>query len=228
MLFKSFFSNSKGNLNLLRIGGDNYIIDAGISIGRIRETLGLHTIKGCLITHSHSDHSKAVKDLIARGKPCYMLKETAQELDIKQSFLLKEIEYYKAFNINPFSLILPVEACHDVPCTNFVIFDIQTNDSLYFITDTSKIDIQRSAFTHLAIEINYSEKTISANVNKEVLKRTIKTHLSLENALTFLKQLDKSKLREVHLLHLSAENSDSNYFVEEVRKVVNPMTKIFV
>ena len=60
-----FASGSSGNCALLRGGGVNLLIDAGISMKRIRlslRSLGLDLgdLRGVLVTHEHSDHVSAL------------------------------------------------------------------------------------------------------------------------------------------------------------------------
>ena len=49
--------------------------------------------------------------------------------------------------------------------------------------------------------------------------RTMKSHMSLENLIEFLKVNDLSKVRELHLLHLSDDNSDIEIIKEEIKKI---------
>ena len=65
MEYISFASSSSGNCALLRFGGVDLLIDAGISMKRIRmnlRSLGLDLgdLRGVLVTHEHSDHVSAL------------------------------------------------------------------------------------------------------------------------------------------------------------------------
>ena len=61
MRYLSFASGSSGNCALLQGGGVNLLLDAGISLKRIRlglrsRGLELEDVTGVLVTHEHSDH----------------------------------------------------------------------------------------------------------------------------------------------------------------------------
>ena len=49
--------------------------------------------------------------------------------------------------------------------------------------------------------------------------RTMKSHMSLENLIEFLKANDLSRVQEIHLLHLSDNNSSIPIIKREVLKV---------
>ena len=68
MEYVSFASSSSGNCALLRGGGVNLLVDAGISMKRIRmnlRSLGLELedLRGVLVTHEHADHVAALEML---------------------------------------------------------------------------------------------------------------------------------------------------------------------
>jgi hypothetical protein len=44
-------------------------------------------------------------------------------------------------------------------------------------------------------------------------------HMSLEQCVEFFRVQDLSKCREIHLLHLSAENSDEELFKKTIQEV---------
>jgi hypothetical protein len=43
--------------------------------------------------------------------------------------------------------------------------------------------------------------------------------MSLDTFLEFLRKMDRSRLKQIYLLHMSANNSDEKRFVEEVAKL---------
>ena len=86
MRYVSFASGSSGNCGLILGGGVSLLVDAGISMKRIRacladEGLELRDLDGILVTHEHSDH---VSGLGMLGKysalPMYMSGGTARAL----------------------------------------------------------------------------------------------------------------------------------------------------
>ena len=81
-----FASSSSGNCALLRGGGVNLLIDAGISMKRIRlslRSLGLDLgdLRGVLVTHEHSDHVSALGMLSKyTDLPFFLSRGTAEAL----------------------------------------------------------------------------------------------------------------------------------------------------
>jgi phosphoribosyl 1,2-cyclic phosphodiesterase len=86
MEYISFASSSSGNCGLLRGGGVNLLIDAGISMKRIRMNLralglDLGDLGGILVTHEHSDHVSALPMLSKYTElPVYLSRGTGDAL----------------------------------------------------------------------------------------------------------------------------------------------------
>ena len=86
MLLTTFASGSTGNCALVCAGGGNILIDAGISMKRIRENLALsgflpEDLAGILITHEHSDHISGLEMMIKyHGTPVYAPETLARNL----------------------------------------------------------------------------------------------------------------------------------------------------
>ena len=108
------------------------------------------------------------------------------------------------------------DAVHDVRCFGFII-DSPAGDRLLFCTDSRHIPYRFDGLTHIAIGVNYEESIMAGRVESgrmdAALSARVKSaHMSLDSALEFFKANDLSKLREVHLLHLSAGNSNEAEF----------------
>ena len=86
MRFLSFASGSSGNCGLLRGGGVSLLVDAGLSLRRLRaclaeEELGLEDLDGVLVTHEHSDHISGLELLCRHADlPVYTSGGTARAL----------------------------------------------------------------------------------------------------------------------------------------------------
>jgi len=213
-------SSSKGNCYFVTDGVSPLLIEAGISWKEIQKAVGFRTdINSCLISHSHGDHSKAVKDVMKSGINCYMRPD--EEFALSGHRLIKfypgetlEIDTWK---IRSFEII------HDVPGLGFYMVN-QQGERLLYATDTAYIVPRFAGLTHIMIECNYSLDILNRNVESgtipvEMKKRLLKTHFSLEHVKDFLRANDLSKVQEIRLLHLSDNNSDEERFKREIASI---------
>ena len=72
-MLKVLGSNSKGNCYLLSTSKETLIIECGIKYKDILAGLDydLSKVVGCLVTHEHKDHSKAMQELSDNGVDIY-------------------------------------------------------------------------------------------------------------------------------------------------------------
>lgn len=223
MEFKTIASGSTGNCYLLETEEGSLLIEAGIPIRKIKQALNFNfsNIQGCLITHEHMDHAKAIKDIAKLGIDVYSSKGTLQALDCA-SHRYVPLKPKQAKTIGDFE-VLGFDTEHDV-AEPFGFLIRHKNNKLLFATDTYYIRYKFNNLTHIAIECNYVKSVLldlveQGHLNIDHVQRVMKSHLSLENLIVFLKANDLSKVQEIHLLHLSDSNSDINIIQEEVKKV---------
>ena len=135
-------SGSTGNCYHISDGKTRLLLDAGIPIRRIRVgcKFRLHQVSGCLVTHCHGDHSKAVKDLLCACVPVYLPEGEAQALSLTAAgrplhCLRKEADGYGAFPIGTFR-ILPFRVEHDTPePVGYLIGSAATGEKLLYLAD---------------------------------------------------------------------------------------------
>lgn len=223
MKFRTIASGSKGNCYLLETNEGSLLIEAGIPINKIKRAIGFDfsNIQGCIITHEHGDHAKAIKDIAKLGIDVYASKLTLQELNCTNHRFIP-VKHGNSKTIGEFD-VLSFNTEHDsVEPLGFLIK--QDNNRLLFATDTYYLRYRFNNLTHIAIECNYVRSTMEDRLEKGLIDinrvaRTMKSHMSLENLIEFLKVNDLSKVRELHLLHLSDDNSDIEIIKEEIKKV---------
>lgn len=226
---KVFGSGSSGNCYLANINGDRILLEAGLPYKKIQKAMDykVYELEGCLVTHEHMDHAKAVKDLLKAGVDCYLSQGTIEALGLKSHRLkpLKKSDAgYKKFSVGELE-VLPFEAVHDVAePVSFYIRDKNTQESMAFITDTAYIKYKIPSVDVLMVECNYIKEKIDENVkngsiNLSLRNRIIKNHLSLETLLEALKVADLSKCKKIYLLHLSNDNSDKMIMKTEIQKI---------
>lgn len=222
MNFRTIASSSNGNAYVL----ESYdrrplLIDAGVPLKTIQVATNytVSGLAGCLISHSHGDHVKAVPQLLAMGVNCYASKETWQALEAKTvngRHRCKLLEADESIVIHGWR-VTPFKAIHDVPGTlGFVVSDLHRSHLMY-LTDSAYSPYRFEGLTHIAIECNFDKEILrrnamSGSVHSDRYKRTVSTHMSLDRVLDFLKASDLKRVQEIHLLHLSDANSDEKAF----------------
>lgn len=218
MEIKIYHSTSRANLYQV----DDILIEAGPAISEIKKSLNykLSDISGCLISHSHKDHARAAKDIMQAGIDVYMAQETADELNL-DSHRLHIIEPLKQFNLNGYR-IKPFRLAHDVMNLGFIIQ--KDKEKILFAIDTNYIPFRFNDLTKIMIGVNYDRGIMYKNIdngliNKAVGQRSFKNHMSIQTALEFFKVNDMDKVNEIHLLHLSDNNSDEKEFKKAVQKI---------
>jgi phosphoribosyl 1,2-cyclic phosphodiesterase len=97
-------------------------------------------------------------------------------------------------------------------------------EKLLFATDTHYLPNRFRGLTHIMIEAGFSADILRENiaaglVHPEVGRRALRNHMSIETALGVLRANDMSRVREIHLLHLSNHNSDAEAFARAAREV---------
>src|SRR5699024_1175075 len=220
---KTLSSGSKGNAYLLEDEHSSLLLECGINFRNIQIATDFKAseIVGCLLTHEHKDHSKGLKDVLKNGIDVYASKGTIEAEKITHH-RLKSIQARKQFNIGNWT-ILPFEVEHDAAePLGYLIAN--GAEKILFATDTFYVRYRFKGITYLMIECNYSIDILNDNIENgrvpAILKRRLmQSHFSLENVLEFLKANDLSQLKEVHLLHLSDNNSDEEMFKRAVQEV---------
>ncbi len=223
MKFKTIASGSKGNCYILETEKGSLLLEAGIPINRIKKALNydFSNIQGCLITHEHMDHTKAIKDIANLGVDVYGSKLTLEALSCTSHRFIP-VRHGKAQVIGEFQ-VLPFNTEHDsVEPLGYLIR--QGNKRLLFATDTYYLRYRFNNLTHIAIECNYVKSVMeeglkNGNIDIKRVARTMKSHMSLENLLEFLRVNDLSKVQKLHLLHLSDDNSSIPIILEEIKKI---------
>ena len=217
-------SGSRGNCYHITDGSSPLLLDAGISIREIRQGIGfsLPSVSGCLISHSHGDHTRSARDLIKAGVDVYMSEPTKDALGVT-GHRVKVIEARKQFKVDDWT-VLPFETQHDCPGSLGFLLANQQGEKLLYLTDSYYCKYKFTGLTHIMIECNHSYEILEHNVangslNVGMKKRLIQSHFSLENVKKFLLANDLSKVREIWLIHLSDGNSNAERFEREIMEL---------
>ena len=222
MEFRALASSSSGNCYLFTSGGESVLIEAGIPWKKVQQAMDFDTrgIRFCLCSHSHGDHARHVKDVLKAGINVYGPEDVGVTWGCSCHY-----RFYGVLKNEGLGFLFPtvdwrvrVFPCvHDVPCYGYLIA-YGTSKAVY-IPDTSYSPVKFGpGVTHFLLSVNWSKETLSKDLNQEYRRHVVTSHMSLDTAKKLLAANDLSSVREIHLLHLSSENSDAEYFKREIAK----------
>jgi phosphoribosyl 1,2-cyclic phosphodiesterase len=216
-------SGSSGNCYRISDGSTPLLLEAGLPFAEIRRALNFRVseLAGCLVSHDHGDHAKAAKDVLKAGVDVYASQGTIEALGLA-GHRLHPIRAKEQFSIGPWS-VLPFETVHDA--VEPLGFQLTCGrERLVYITDSAYCRYVFRGMTHLMLEINYDLTILKENVkaglvDREVKRRVLHSHMSLDTAKAFLRANDLSRVQAIWLLHLSDGNSDAEMFKRTVAQI---------
>ena len=216
MQIKVLASSSLGNAYIVSDGTTSILLDAGIPYKelQVKSDFKVNEVATCFISHSHQDHSRAVKDLLSATIDVYALPETLSAMGVSNHHRTHSVEPLKSITINTFE-IMPITMYHDCPCVGYMVYSEKTGERLFFATDTYKITVNPQSVDYLILEINYQKEIVNNLVNEGKMEASIRarllfSHYELSKALKWLKKIDKSRLKRIYVAHLSSGNSNES------------------
>ena len=227
MRFESLASSSSGNAYIV---SDNYtriLLECGVSHKKLQKLSGfsLSEFQACLVSHEHKDHAKAFEELIKRGMTVYMSQGTAEALETDAVNLIENMEQFNVGSLD----IVPFTTFHDAAePLGFLIKSRVDGDVLAFATDTVNLRYKFPGLNILAIEANYDKYILERceRMPEKVRYRITNSHMEIDTLCDYLRSLDLSQCREIHLLHLSDATSHEGHFINKVARAVPPGVKI--
>ena len=215
MKFIQYYSSSRGNLyEVVAENGKRLLLECGISWRKLRRSLDydLSNIVGCLLTHEHQDHCKAIEDVMQAGIDVYASKGTFDALDIIDNRKAKIIEdriltRCQEFDIFSFSLE------HDAKePLGFIIREKDIQEHLLFVPDTSYITPRfATAFDIIAIECSYDrdilhERVDLNSINETVAKRLLTSHMEKRTTMRYLAEFCDLDFGVIELVEQRGKN----------------------
>ncbi|WP_088227808.1 MBL fold metallo-hydrolase [Desulfosporosinus sp. FKB] len=226
MILKVIGSSSKGNCYILETQTGSLLLDAGVPFKEIQKALDfdLYNVHGCLITHEHKDHSKAVKDVMWAGITTVMSNGTAKALNAYEHrfYRAQVVKNGMQFNIEDFA-IMAFDVQHDAAePLGYLIQYRPTGEKLLFATDTFYIRYRFNGLNYIMVECNYcrdilEENIVAGRIPESLKNRLLESHFSLDNVKSFLQANDLMQVRTIVLIHLSDGNADAARMVREIR-----------
>lgn len=225
MTVRAVASGSKGNCYVIAHDGSRLMIECGLPYREIQRAMGFDysDLAACLVSHEHKDHSKCAKELSRAGVLVLSSMGTMTAVGAGKPIMPKAKYDIPPFNVRTFPVV------HDA--ADPIGFIVSAgNDELLYLTDTMYSPHRfTEKFTHLMIECNYSldvlrEREQAGKLDKSLKHRVMYSHMEIRTAMNLIESLDRSRLREIHLLHLSDANSDAEAFrAEAERKFAVPV-----
>lgn len=228
MRFVSHYSSSKANLyEVIASNGKRLLIECGCTWKKLLKAIDhdLSNIAGCLLTHEHRDHSKAVENVLEAGIDVYSSAGTFEALDITYKRHMNIIRDRESFLMDGFGA-MPFEVQHDAAePMGYVIYDFSDHEHLLFVTDTMMIK-QRFAleFSIIALCCSYDAAVLhkheaDGDINTELAKRLLTSHMEKEVTKSYLRDCcNLGKCTEIHLLHMSGDNIEKERVRAEIEK----------
>ena len=230
MLVSVLASGSKGNSVLIKTKNNIMLIDAGMSTKylelKLRELeILMQDIGYIFLTHTHNDHTKALKVLIKRYKPTIVLSEK----------MLLDLDYLKDYpniiilnddlNLSD-AKIETIPTSHDTSDSRGYIIT-EDNTSVVIITDTGYIN--RKNFDKLKnkdlyiFESNHDVELLLNGNYPPWLKQRVGGpvgHLSNKEASNYLRQLIGPNTKQIVLAHLSEDNNTPDLAIDNLKDVL--------
>ncbi len=229
MKFEALASSSAGNAYIVSDNDTRILLECGVSHKKLQKLSGfsLNEFQACLVSHEHKDHAKSVVELISRGMPVYMSLGTAEALwdETDNSATMDAVQligHFGQFNIGSFDIV-PFTTFHDAAePLGFLIKSRVDGDVLAFATDTVNLRYRFPGMNILAIEANYDKAILERceKMPEKVRYRITNSHMEIDTLCDYLRSLDLSQCREIHLLHLSDATSHEGHFINKVARAV--------
>ena len=226
MEIKVIASGSSGNCTAISTGNAIILLDAGIGYKKIQPALKHENPAAALITHEHGDHAKleTIQKLLDSAVEVYMTEGTAEKLQLEEIYNLHLIRDAESFEVAGLD-ILSIASMHDaVEPVNYVLSS--RKESIWYITDDgdfSEAFYQVAPPTKIIIEANHDPMKVRTDfgIDNKQVRRILTYHASILKTADFLSKIDRSKLQEVHLIHISKRHGDKAAFKELIHSRIN-------
>ena len=227
MRFEALASSSAGNAYVVSDQETRILLECGISHSKLQKLSGfkLSEFQACLVTHEHKDHAKSVSDLLSRGMEVCMSQGTAEALETEG---VSTVESMEQFNVGSLDIV-PFATFHDArEPLGFLIKSRVDGDVLAFATDTVNLRYKFPGMNILAIEANYDKVILERceKIPEKVRYRITNSHMEIDTLCDYLRGLDLTHCRQIHLLHLSDATSHEGHFINKVARAVPPWVEV--
>jgi phosphoribosyl 1,2-cyclic phosphodiesterase len=232
MTLKIVNSNSQGNAYILEASnGEVLLIECGLRFDLIKQALNyeISRIVGCLVTHSHGDHCKAVGDVLKAGIKVWATaaEHKAMGTEAHHNAMVSQ---YAPFKVGSFDVVA-FKVVHDTPEPVGYLIRHEECGTVLFLTDTVYSPYRFNGLINVIVEANYCQTILDRRLadgeNPKFLHdRVIQSHMSIAHCKDLLMANDLSQVNNIVLIHLSDSNSDAARFKREVQEVTGKTVHI--
>lgn len=234
MKLKVLASGSKGNSSLLITDNIKVIIDLGMSYPYISSKLLEENIKpseidAILITHTHNDHIKGLRQFVKKNNtmvyvPLKMAEELSQTIPTTTLRIIEEELTIKDLDISI------IHTSHDAVASVGYIFT-NKDKTIVYITDTGYINrkyLERIKNKNIYyIESNHDEEMLMNGPYPHTLKQRILSdegHLSNKTTAGYLKNVVGSNTKYIILAHLSEKNNTEDLAYQTTKEAMDEIS----
>ena len=215
-------SSSKANGYVLQNDTEALVLECGCPVQDCIKALQFRTdkVSGVLVTHEHGDHSKHIAKYLERFD-VYCSQGTSDALSLPSIHQRPRVlQPLKSVSIGNF-VVTPFTTEHDCAEPFGYQIDHPEIGRMVFATDTYFVRYTFDGLTNVMVECNYDQSLLDENVRRGIIpaflrERTMRSHMSVQTCIEMLRANDLTKVSQVVLLHLSAQNSDAERFQREV------------
>lgn len=196
--------------------GKILLLDLGMSAKDIKRAIDyrISDVVGAVVTHSHLDHSKSVKDFENMGIPVFKPFDETKACPLKIR--------YGGFGVQAFKVP------HDgTPCYGFYI--TVDGHRILYATDFEYLpcSFKNVRLTDMIVECNHQKELVDKGQAKYT--HQIKGHCSLDTLIEkVIKENMTSDLRTIVLCHMSQDSADPEECLSEVQKIVGEGVNVVV
>ena len=206
MKFKCLGSGSSGNCYIIEKNGRKLILDCGVMKKDILVGIDfdISTVDGCLVSHSHSDHKRSLRELRNMCINCFAPYETKHNTQI----LTTQLGIFKIY-----AFPLPHNGV-----TNYGFLVECEGEKLLYMTDFEYCDyyFKSENINHLIIECNYRDELIDKSLPN--FEHKVLGHCEFEVCKRIILKNYTDSLRSVILAHLGECVGKEEDLINDIKK----------
>lgn len=207
-------SSSAGNCFILTCGDEKLVLDLGVDWAKTLKALdyNIRDVAGCLVTHCHSDHSKAIAKALKYCLDVYSCQEVCEKFDGVQLLPRGVKTTIGGFNVQP------LEVKHNVENYAYIITH-EDMGKLVFALDCESFLYKIRDVNHWVIEANHDFDVMLDHALESMYSASAsENHLSIDQCVDALSINVCDATTTIVLAHLSDANSDSKNFGRRVKE----------